>query len=403
MSKTWSAGFVAVVVGLTLPWGGVAEAAERTGAEQSAEKAGKAESKAESKADTKADKKAEKSRKRAMKTEPGEERKASVVKHGWWWTANEPPPETGLLAAPQPPTPTTPNGTLAVGALGGDPERIAAIEVALKAKPGSEVRSFDMVLRESAQPGANVNAEGATILACPVVELFWADGNAAAWKDRPEYDCEIASAKGTRDETGLWHFDLSDIAATWLAEDNADSRSVVLVEGVDAPEGFQVAFDGRKLEGIGLALKATPPTALPDPDDSGTTTSGSTGSGVSSGGSSGGSSGSSGGFGSSDSGSLGGGEPSLIGGPDPQAGGEPQAAPPAAEEQVGMIPVAGTPAWYSGIPRTGLLLVPFALGLAYLIMLALGPDGRPLPATGRHGVSRALDRLRQVRPGGVAR
>ena len=37
-----------------------------------------------------------------------------------------------------------------------------------------------------------------------------------------------------------------------------------------------------------------------------------------------------------------------------------------------------------------------ALGLAYLIMLALGPDGRPVPATGRHGVSRALDRLRQA-------
>lgn len=388
MSKTRSAGFVAVLLGLALPWGGVAEAADRAGAKQSSEQSAK---------------QSEKKQKQAAKPKPGDHRKASVIKHGWWWTANEPPPETGLLAAPQPPTPTTPKGTLAVGALGGDPERISAVEVKLKAKPGSDVRSFDMVLRESAEPGANVNAEGAKILACPVVELFWADGTAAAWKDRPEYDCEAASAEGKRDDKGLWHFDLTDIAATWLAEDNADSRSVVLVEAVDAPEGFQVAFEGQKLEGIGLALKASPPAPLPDPDDSGGGTSGSTGTGVSSGVASGGSSGgSAGGLGSSGS-SLGGGEPSLIGGPDPKAGGQPQAAPPVAEKEVGLIPMAGTPAWYSGIPRVGMLLVPFALGLAYLIMLALGPDGRPLPVTGRHGVSRALDRLRQVRLGGVTR
>lgn len=397
MTKTWSAGFVAVLLGLTLPWGGAAEAAHRADAKQSTKQS---EAKAEHKLDQKS---GHKSGHKSAKTKPGEQRKASVVKHGWWWSVNEPPPETGLLAAPQPPTPTTPKGALAVGALGGDPERLSAVEVQLKAKPGSTVRSFEMVLRESADPGANVNAEAAKILACPVVELFWADGAAAAWKDRPEYDCEVASAPGVRDAKGLWRFDLTDIAATWLEEDNADSRSVVLVEDVAAPEGFQVAFDGPKLEGIGLALKAVPPATLPDPDtsdDGGT--SGSTGSGAGTGGGSG-SGLSSGGGGGSLGGSLGGGEPSLIGGPDPQSAGQPQASAPVAESEVGMVPVAGAPAWYSGIPRTGMLLVPVALGLAYLIMLALGPDGRPAPATGRHGVSRALDRLRQVRPDGVAR
>lgn len=394
MSKTRSAGFVAVLVGLTLPWG-AAQAADGVEAQQ--------QSAAQTSEQKKQDGKKQDGKRsgdRAAKTKPGELRKADVVKHGWWWTANEPPPETGLLAAPQPPTPTTPNGTLAVGALGGDPERLSAIEVRLKAKPGSTVRSFEMVLRESAQPGANVNAEGAKILACPVTELFWADGTAAAWKDRPEYDCEAASAKGERLASGVWRFDLGDIAQAWLAEGNSDSRSVVLVEDVEAPEAFQVAFEGQKLDGIGLALKASPPAPLPDPDTSGSSgggTSGSTGSGVSGGGG-----GSGGGLGST-GGSFGGGEPSLVGGPDPQPASEPQAAEPAAEKEVGLLPVAGTPAWYSGIPRTGLLLVPFALGLAYLIMLALGPDGRPVPATGRHGVSRALDRLRQSRVGGVAR
>ena len=60
---------------------------------------------------------------------------------------------------------------------------------------------------------------------------------------------------------------------------------------------------------------------------------------------------------------------------------------------------ATTPAWYTGIPKPAFLMAPLALGLAYLIMLALGPDGRPAPTTGRHGVSRALDRLRQTGAG----
>ena len=57
---------------------------------------------------------------------------------------------------------------------------------------------------------------------------------------------------------------------------------------------------------------------------------------------------------------------------------------------------AVVPSWYSGMPKAAFLLVPFALGLAYLAMLALGPDAQPTTTTSRHGVSRALDRLRQA-------
>ncbi len=202
--------------------------------------------------------------KKAPAPAPGETIKASVVKTGWWWLANEPPPETGVLAAPSAPTPTTPKGSLPVGAAAGDPERISAIEVRLKAAPGSTVRSFEMVLRESGEPAANANAEQATVVACPVTEVFWADGTAAAWKNRPDYDCSLATAKGARDAKGLWRFDLTSFAETWLTEGNADSRSVVLVEKVPAPEGFQVAFDGVKADGVGLEpARLDPPPMFP--------------------------------------------------------------------------------------------------------------------------------------------
>lgn len=316
---------------------------------------------------------------------PGDARRAEAVKVGWWWAANEPPPETGLLAAPQPPSPTVPKGAIPVGAVAGDPDKVAAIEVRLAAESGSSVRAFEMVLRENDVPGATTNAEAAQILACPVTELFWADGAAAAWKDRPSYDCELASAKGKRTENGLWRFDLSEVASGWLVEGSTASQSVVLVEDVTAPESFQVTFDGIKDKGVGLGLKADAPPAVPEgtppapaPESLG----------------------------------GGGGSPPLTAsGPSLDSGGVDLAplaadAPPVAGQQPAagdettqpavspVAAVAAVPAWYSGIPRAAFLLLPIALGLAYLVMLSLGPAGRPAPpATGRHGVSRALDRL----------
>ena len=45
-----------------------------------------------------------------------------------------------------------------------------------------------------------------------------------------------------------------------------------------------------------------------------------------------------------------------------------------------------------------LALVPVVLALAYLVMLALGPDGRPTPGGGRQprGVGRALASVRRL-------
>lgn len=324
---------------------------------------------------------------------PGDTVRAKVVKTGWWWVANEPPPETGLLAAPQPPTPTTPAGLIPVGAAAGDPERISAVEVKLKAEPGSTVRSFELVLRESGEPGANVNAEEASVVACPVTELFWADGRGAAWKDRPGYDCGLAEAAGKRTKKGLWRFDLTTLATTWLAEGNTDSRSFVLVESVPAPEGFQLAFDGVKDKGVGLALKATPPPPAPDvpPPPGAAAGSGGAGDVAATGGGLGAGAGGaalSGGGGGAPAGDLGG----ATGDQAATDAGSASEAP--TDGRLRATPVAAVPPWYSGLPRAAWVLVPLALGLAYLIMLALGPDARPAPAAGQRGVGRALERLR---------
>lgn len=371
MSTTCRVGIAAMLLGLALPSGlAPAQAADQDARPEVDRKAATRKSPA-----------------------PGDTKGAEVVKAGWWWLVNEPPPETGLLAAPQAPTPATPKSSLPVGAVGGDAEKVSAVEVRLDAETGDTVRKLTMVLRESDEPGANANAESARIVACPVTELFWADGSAAAWKDRPTYDCEAGKAVGKRTHRGWWRFDLTDIAAGWLAEDNTSSHSVVLVEDVEAPESFQVALDGPKDEGVGLALKAVPAVPLPDPGDGEDRgPSGSTSAGVGSGG--GGTSGL--GTTGAGGGSLGGTDVPLAEGAQPRLAAD--AAPVAADQgkRVALAPVAAPPAWYSGIPRGGFLLALLALGLAYLIMVSLGPDARPLPATGRHGVSRALDRLRQA-------
>lgn len=345
-------------------------------------------------------------RRAATGAEPGRLQGATVVKTGWWWVANEPPPETGVVAAQKPPSPTTPADTLPVGASLGEPERVAAIELQLAAPTGSTVRRFELALQESSEPGANAGSDTAVLVACPVTELFWADGQGAAWKDRPTYDCELAKAAGERDEEGVWRFDLTEIAARWTTPDFVGSRGVVLVEEAEAPESFQVALDGPKLEGVGTLVRATAPPKGAD----GGGTGGAGGTGGGSGGALGGAGGSTGGTGGLGGGSL----PPVEGGsPVPidaapagevtpvddtaTATGAPAADPATdATAQAATVPVAGSPSWWSGLPWATWLLLPFALALAYAVMVVLGPDGRPLPGSDKRGVSRALESVRRL-------
>ncbi len=336
--------------------------------------------------------------------EPGTLRGADVVKTGWWYVANEPPPDTGVVAAPQPPSPNTPAGSMPVAAVVGETAKLSAIEFSFEAEPGSSIDKFEMVLQESGQPGAALGTEVAALVACPVTEVFWADGQGAAWKNRPAHDCDLASAVGERDEDGRWSFDLTSLASGWLATDFVGSRSVVLVEQADAPVTFDVSFDGPKADGVGLEVRTTAPDDVPGEEGTdGSSGGGSTGSTGSSGGdgSFGGSSGSEDLGGGFDDGGAGGGDGlGDLGAPDssaPGAGSDGAGGGIDGDLDAAAAPVAAMPAWYSGLPRGTVVLLPLVLGLAYLMMLALGPAGRPDPAANRRGVSRALDRLRETR------
>ncbi|MGH3863418.1 MAG: hypothetical protein ACRDSQ_28265, partial [Actinokineospora sp.] len=240
----------------------------------------------------------------APEVTPGTLSGVSVVKTGWWWRVNE-TPDQPAAAPPAVAPPNAPNGSLPVAAAVGDPEKISAIEFALDAEPGATVTSFVLSLKQSGATAANANQESAKIIACPVTE-FWADGQAAPWKTQPLFDCG-ASAAGTAGPNGVWTFDLTSMASTWLAPGSSAPTSVVIVEQVEAPATFQVAFDGPAANGVGAKLVSTPapPTTDPSTPDSSV---------------GGGSDGSSGGSGETGAGDLGGG-----GGVPADAGAAPEA------------------------------------------------------------------------------
>jgi hypothetical protein len=328
--------------------------------------------------------------------QPGTAKGAELVKTGWWWAANESPLDDTVAAQPQQSPPNVPKGALPVSAVAGEPEKFTALEFRVDAEPGSFADKAVLVLRENTEPGATVNAENAKILACPVTETFWADGASAAWRARPSYDCDLASAPGERNaKTGTWKFDLTAVASMWVAEGGTGGTSVALVEGVDAPEGFQVAFDGPAAEGIGFAFKFSEAT-----DDDFPLTDDSAGGGGAIG-TTGGGSGSSGGALTGSIAGGGAGEAGPFADTAEAAPVDAVAEPTVAEaaEATDFNPVAApyvAPAWYSGIPAAGYALLPLVLGLAYLLMLALGPDAQPAAGPTQRGVGRALERLRTV-------
>ena len=331
---------------------------------------------------------------------PGSAEGAELVKTGWWWAANETALDETVVAPPQSSPPNVPKGALPVSAVGGDPEKFTALEFSLDAEEGDFVESGVLVLKENAEPGATANVENAVVLACPVTEGFWADGASAAWKARPAYDCDLAKARGERDGKGVWTFDVTAIASLWVAEGHKGSTAVALVEGVEAPMSFQVAFDGPAAEGVGWSFTvgegaagglAPMSPSVAGPSGTGGSSTGSTGAtsaGLASGGST--------------SGSL---SPADIGAPmageaelaaSEPSGGDAEAAPAATAATTPVAAPTAVPAWYSGIPVGGLLILPLVLGLAYLLMLALGPEAQPAVGTSQHGVGRALERLRTM-------
>jgi hypothetical protein len=323
----------------------------------------------------------------------------ALTKTGWWARSNEQAPETGLLAPPSVPALAAPTGTLPVAALAGEVERITALEFALEGDTGSEVSSLGLALKESADPSANPNSASGTVTACPMTEAYWVGVDNGPWATRPSYDCAAGAVAGTRDDKGVWTFDLTPLAGQWLAEDYEFAPAVVLVStpptepaATDPPEPasttFQVAFD--KPAGVGLVAETLAPTEDDEPVDEEPVSEPETDPVDA------------GGFGDTGGGLGGVGEAIIDALPEAPPV---ETAPPTATttptetSAVAMAPVAAPVlAWHDAIGAKALLAVP-ALLLAYLVMLAMGPAGQPAVGGGRRGVSRALDRMRTTGPG----
>ena len=299
-------------------------------------------------------------------------------KEGWWNAAAD-----ATAGTPLPPPPSTvPAGAIAVGAAGGQPDKVAAIGIVLDAERGSVVERFVMTLKEAEGPGAQ-QGEGAAIVACPVTAFFAPEENGAL-ADAPEADCEAAQAEGTRADDGTWTFDLAPIADAWLDPfGTLNPNGIRLNPGGETP--FQVSLTGMEDAAFDVAI--SPPQEDDDPFDSVTTTvPGGFGGSSSSGGSSG----------SSGSGGITVTPPPEVAVGDDQspvttvaAGADDEAAPEIEGEEAAVSRAGDTS---GNLPFGVWLLLLVALALALLAMWHLGPAGRvPHTKTQRSGgVSRAL-------------
>jgi hypothetical protein len=299
---------------------------------------------------------------------------ASVDKVGWWHSKNV-ATSTPAANVTVPPPPGVPAGTLAVGAVNGEPDRITAIGILPDAVVGDSITSFTLTIKEAGPPAAGFNGAAAKILACPIT-AFWVGGENGTWDNRPAFDCDLAKASGTRADDGTWTFDLLAIGTAWVDPSGTIAPDgVVLVEEVDSPDGFQTVFATSGEGAITVALSFTPGddgTSDTTVDDSGGDLGGGT----------------DGGF---DEPSFGSGDIPVGGLPTPdvstpEAGTTPQDGPPTAPRTVAHI----TPNILGNLPGGLVLVAPTFLLLLGLLAYSLGPAGEPAAATRQRGVSRAL-------------
>jgi hypothetical protein len=343
------------------------------------------------------------------------ESRGAATHDGWWNRLQGPqegepagnPIRPVVPALPKPPN--VPADAISVGATAGQADKVAAVGIDLVLADGATLDRLVLRLKESEASGANVGAEAAKVLACPATSP-WGPGQNANWQDRPLADCSLGSAEGARGEDGVWTFDLAAIGRLW-ADPFAPlpAHGVVLsVDPAGSQSPVQVSWLNLETGKIGVELAATPPTG-------GTTD---------------------GGPYSADPAAVVPAETALATAPDtsadsrafPAAGagatGSPDysigtgtgadAAMPAASDTsaIGTTPEAPPEAtlnaapgpsgalqsrravdFWERVPAPTALLIPVALGLAFLISVTLGPAGRPSPVFRREGgLSRALAR-----------
>jgi hypothetical protein len=195
--------------------------------------------------------------------EPAAPAASTILTQDGWWNraqgAQEGEPSTpirpaigGLVPAPS----TVPANGLGVGAVLGEPDKVAAVGLLLEGPPDLFVDKLTLQLQELTTSGATANAAAAKILACPITS-FWASAKNGEFATRPVCD-ESQSVVGERSAEGVWTFDLTLLASSWVDPSTGLSQNGVLLrEAVDAPVSFQVSLGDLSTNTIKTDLQVT--------------------------------------------------------------------------------------------------------------------------------------------------
>lgn len=189
---------------------------------------------------------------------------ALADKEGWWNRTSGSTSDTpaGGVVPPSVLPESVPEGAIGVAAVGGEPQKVAALGIVLDAERGAVVERLVLTLKEAEGTGAQQNPEEAVVVACPILDFFAGVEN-GSFQDAPEADCELASSTGERSDDGTWTFDLTTIADAWL-----DPFGTVAANGIRLDPGdgtFQVAFTG--VEDATFDVAITPGEEEVDPFD----------------------------------------------------------------------------------------------------------------------------------------
>ena len=315
---------------------------------------------------------------------PASAEEAIISQDGWWNRLQGPQPSEPtnplrpvvgpLISAPN----SVPGNAIAVGAQGGEPDKVAAVGIILDAAEGAIADRLILTLKEASGNGANLNSGSAKIAACPITG-FWAGAKNGQWIDRPTCD-DSQSVAGVREPDGTWKFDLTLLAMTWLDPTSTiQQNGVLLVEAVDAPQSFQVSFLDAASGGIVTDLAVTgggfsgsgdfeftddAVVAEPSFSDTGSTSFDDSGSSFGAG---------------------------VTAATPTTAARRTAANSTVAAPVVRAQPVVGKAKLFGNLSAATLLLVPLALAVAAVLGLLLGPAGEPSATRRREGgVSRAL-------------
>jgi len=344
------------------------------------------------------------------------ESRGAATHDGWWNRLQGPqegepagnPIRPVVPALPKPPN--VPADAISVGATAGQADKVAAVGIDVALADGASLDRLVLKLKESDASGANVGADKAKVLACPATSP-WGPGQNANWQDRPLADCSVGSAEGARGEDGVWTFDLAAIGRLW-ADPFAPlpAHGVVLsVDPAASQSPVQVSWLNLETGKVGVELAATPPTGgttdggpysadpaavVPAETASGTAPDTPADSRA---------------FPSTGAGTTGtpdyaigtgtGADAATPAASDTAAIGATPESPPEAtlnaapDRPPGVLDSRRAVDFWERVPTPTALLLPVALGLAFLISVTLGPAGRPSPVVRRQGgLSRALAR-----------